>query len=271
MESVMNRVALPLACALAVAGTSGAAHAQEGTLAGGGQGQAPEELNEGEAQAHFAAARNHFERGHYEEALVEFEAAYELSGRPALLYNLYLTHERLGRLEEAADHLERYLAHAGERRELLEARLESIRERLEEQRRRAAEAAASEAEGGDEAVAPPPALDGGGAPVTAIASFAVGGAGLIAFGLFATLSTIEDGDLAETCGADAGSYCTDDDVSSLGTYNLLADIGLGVAAVGAALGLIFLLTADGDNDAEQVTVAPWLGPGLGGAAGRVRF
>jgi tetratricopeptide (TPR) repeat protein len=269
MEAAMSRVTLLLACALSAASFPGAVRAQEGAPPDGGEGQAPEVLSDGEAQAHFAAGRNHFERGHYEEALVEFEAAYELSGRPALLYNLYLTYERLGRLEEAANHLERYLDHAGEQRALLEARLESIRERLEAQRQRAGEAAA-DGDGEDGSVAPASATDGGGVPGTAIASFVVGGAGLVAFGLFATLSTMEDADLAETCGADAGSYCTDDDVSTLGTYNLLADIGLGVAAVGAAVGLVFLLTADGD-DPERVALAPWVGRGLGGAAGRVRF
>ena len=265
----MTRTPLLLACALAAAGLPGTARAQQESPPGALEEEALAGEEE-EAQAHFAAGRNHFERGHYEQALVEFEAAYELSERPALLYNLYLTPERLGRLEEAAHHLERYLAHAGERRELLQSRLESIRARLQEQRRRAEETAANQEEGEDETVASPPVQDGGGAPVAAIASFAAGGAGLIAFGVFATLSLMEDADLAETCGADAGSYCTVDEVSALGTYNLLADIGLGVAAVGAALGLVFLLTADGD-DAEEVAVAPWLGPGLGGATGRVRF
>src|SRR5262245_37286874 len=69
----------------------------------------PVEWSDDEARTHFEAAQSHFETGSYEDAIREFDSAYRLSGRAALLYNLYLCHERLGNLEAAIDHLSRYL------------------------------------------------------------------------------------------------------------------------------------------------------------------
>jgi len=89
---------------------------------------------EEQARVHYESGRLHYESGEYEQALGEFEAAYRLSSRPALLYNLYLAHQNLGHLTEAADSLERYLAE-GEieqaDRPQLEARLANLRRRIE--------------------------------------------------------------------------------------------------------------------------------------------
>lgn len=85
-----------------------------------------------EARTHFQSGRLHFERGAYEEAQAEFMAAYELSQRPDLLFNLFLCAERLGELDAAIDYLERYLAEASpdaETRTQLEPRLANLRER----------------------------------------------------------------------------------------------------------------------------------------------
>src|SRR5690242_10205557 len=78
------------------------------------------------ARVHFQAGSSHFDTGNYEAALQEFEAAYALSHRPALLYNIYLSHERLGNLEEAAGALRSYL----EGGDVPEARREPLTERL---------------------------------------------------------------------------------------------------------------------------------------------
>jgi tetratricopeptide (TPR) repeat protein len=89
-----------------------------------------------EAQIHFEAGRLHFDRGSYEQALPEFQAAYDLSNRPALLYNLYITHENLGHLDEAAQHLERFLAEGEvepEQRTQLTARLDNLKRRAREE------------------------------------------------------------------------------------------------------------------------------------------
>jgi tetratricopeptide (TPR) repeat protein len=99
-----------------------------------------------EAQIHFEAARLHFDRGSYEQALPEFVAAYELSSRPALLYNIYITHENLGHLDAAAQYLERFLAEGeveAEQRTQLTARLENLKRRAREEAAREEQAAAA--------------------------------------------------------------------------------------------------------------------------------
>lgn len=89
-----------------------------------------------EAQIHFQSGRLHYERGDYEQALTEFQSAHSLSGRPALLYNIYLCQQSLGQNAAAAATLERYLAEGeitAQERPTLEARLENLRRRAREQ------------------------------------------------------------------------------------------------------------------------------------------
>lgn len=210
------------------------------------------------ARTHFEAGRSHFERGRYDLALTEFDAAYELSEEPGLLYNIFLAHERLGHLEEAASVLERYLPHAGPQRATLEERLTNIRARLE-QRQRAPQQQRATPEGG------------GGVGAGAVAGFVTAGLGLVAFGVFAVLSEVEDADLAERCGRDAGMTCSPDDVSQLETYNIVADVGLAVGVAGALVGTMFLLLDGGGDEAQEPGVSAWVAPHGAGAAWRQRF
>jgi len=99
---------------------------------------APAEAQDG---SHDAEARNLFEAGRlamsdgrFEDALDYFQRAYELSERPALLYNVATVAERLGEDQVALDALERYLVEEpdiGDRR-AVERRVELLRERLSE-------------------------------------------------------------------------------------------------------------------------------------------
>lgn len=63
-----------------------------------------------EARALFVAAQEAYRDGRYEEALDLFERSYARSGRPELLYNVGLCHERLSHDAEAVVHYRRYLA-----------------------------------------------------------------------------------------------------------------------------------------------------------------
>jgi tetratricopeptide (TPR) repeat protein len=62
-----------------------------------------------EARVHFEAGRVAFSRGRYESALGSFQEAYELSQRPALLYNIGTTLDRLRRDQEAIEAFEQFL------------------------------------------------------------------------------------------------------------------------------------------------------------------
>lgn len=88
-----------------------------------------------------------YQEGRYVEAIEAFERSYELSGEPALFFNIANAQERLGEPEKALDALNRYRVFAvPDERKILERRIENLERRVEEQRladARAAEQAAS--------------------------------------------------------------------------------------------------------------------------------
>lgn len=245
---------------LAAAGMAAAApaRAQEGS----------EDRRDQQARAHFQSGTLYFDRGEYEDAAREFEAAYELSGRSALLYNIYLARERLGDFERAADTLAKFLEDADEvsNRDSLEARLERLRERVREDR--ASEPPEPEAQGAPEG-------DAGGEllPLPAWIAFGVGAAGLVTFAVAGGMALGEDSDLAGSCGADAGRTCTAAQVKRLDRLTTTADVGLALGLAGAATGLLlmFILDADGDERSPSTAAAPWFGPDGAGATARIRF
>ncbi len=79
---------------------------------------------------------------------------------------------------------------------------------------------------------------------------AVGAASTAAFGLFAGLTLAEDKDLAGTCGADMGAYCSDSELGRLQTLTRAADVSLAVGAAGLVTGIVLLLVSRPDADAE---------------------
>jgi hypothetical protein len=94
------------------------------------------------------------------------------------------------------------------------------------------------------------------------ASWVLGGVGLVGVGLFATFGAIglsEKSDAEDPSGGCAPS-CSDDEVSSIRTKFLVADIslGVGIAALGAAV--IVAVVAGGD-EAEATAAAPALSVG----------
>ena len=62
-----------------------------------------------EAREHFQVGRDSFNNGDYVTAVSEFERAFELSGRPQLLYNIGTSYDRLHRWQQARDSFRRYL------------------------------------------------------------------------------------------------------------------------------------------------------------------
>lgn len=85
-----------------------------------------------------------FEEGRYEDAVTAWKAAYELSGRPALLFNLASAYERLGQWKQAWDVLNQYRAFArAEEREKLDRRIRNLRERIDAQQPEASPQAAA--------------------------------------------------------------------------------------------------------------------------------
>ncbi len=85
------------------------------------------------AREHFQKGQAAYRRGDYQEAIAQWEAAYQADPRPLILYNVSQAYERLGKLPEAVDALERYLREASAddpNQSDARARLAALRERL---------------------------------------------------------------------------------------------------------------------------------------------
>jgi tetratricopeptide (TPR) repeat protein len=61
------------------------------------------------ARQHFRLGQAHYDNGQFPEAAVEFEAAYRLSQRPQLLYNIYVSYRDAGEIARATETLRSYL------------------------------------------------------------------------------------------------------------------------------------------------------------------
>jgi tetratricopeptide (TPR) repeat protein len=185
-----------------------------------------------EARARFDAGAAAYAAGRYADALVHFDAAYELGEQPALLFDMGLTHERLGHDAEAVTMYERYLAARPDApsRAHVRRRIAAARSRIE--------AAAS-------AGSSTPYVFG------AIALVSAGAAGafwLVGDGQYA--------ELEETC---AARGCTPAEISdsSVRTWDLLTNLALGVAALAAAACVVLFVTrSDGDDEAPAVVLGP---------------
>jgi tetratricopeptide (TPR) repeat protein len=243
------------------------------------------------ARVHFQSGQSYFETGRYERAVQEFLSAYELSPRPSLLYNIYLAYERFGDLPHAVEYLERYLEDSEKvpDRSKMETRLENLRKRLERQRKKEKkkeqQSQQPDTQQPQQRRQPEPQPDpkprmraptnppasGGGLSAPALAGFVAGGVGLAMWGGLGTAVLIKDGDFEKGC-LDAGT-CSKDALDRQDNLAIMADVGLGLAVVGAGLGLTFWLLDRGDEQAASpdVAAAPWIGPDGAGATAHVRF
>lgn len=90
---------------------------------------------EEQARAHFRLGRAHYDNGNFAQAAVEFEAAYRISQRAALLYNIYLAYRDANDTRNAAEALRKYLLLEKdiENRGQLESRLAALDRSLEEE------------------------------------------------------------------------------------------------------------------------------------------
>lgn len=134
-----------------------------------------------EARREFEAGAIAFADGRFEEALASFESSYGLSGRPELLYNIAICHDRLRHDRLAVQNYDAFLAALPEtpRREEVEARLPALREAIaaedaERARLEAATAAGGTSGGGEDIAASPWLWIGIGAGVLLAGGIALG-------------------------------------------------------------------------------------------------
>ncbi|MCD6500059.1 MAG: tetratricopeptide repeat protein [Deltaproteobacteria bacterium] len=76
------------------------------------------------ARTHFASGRSYYQTGRYKDAIREFQAAYELSKNPDLLFNIAQCWERLGNLTNAIKYRQAYLDESGHPTDEAEVKLQ---------------------------------------------------------------------------------------------------------------------------------------------------
>jgi tetratricopeptide (TPR) repeat protein len=111
-----------------------APHAVRAQAAAQAAPPAPTPEDEEKARGHFRLGRAHYDNGDFAEAAVEFESAYRISQRSALLYNIYLAYRDANDTRHAADALKKYLQLEAkvENRGQLESRLAALERSLKD-------------------------------------------------------------------------------------------------------------------------------------------
>ncbi len=280
-RSIRGRWHTALVC-MAVLATSAPGHAQDATT---------DEL----ARRHFDSGAAYLHESDYENALKEFQKAYELSKRPAILLNIATVYERLGDLKPAIAALEQYLAEdpEGEHAETVKLRIPNLKKRLEP--RSTDTPAPGRAEGTSSASTsptqpaqpgpatttaqpaappPPPSIDAPatepGPNVPAYVLLGIGGLAAVAAGVTGYLAESEWQDAKDSCSPN----CSDDDVRSGRNLAWTSTILTGGAVVGVGIGLALLLQGDdeGPSPAARTHVPDFrVGVGPRGAVANARW
>lgn len=259
--------------ALAACLAAPVAHAQP---ASGGDPTAASADDKKQDSAALAEARKLFEQGNadysagrYVLAAERFTRAYQLSGAPALLFNLANTYERAGDYEKAAHYLRMYLEGGSVHDATsVKARLQRLELAVVElQNHTGAEA---KPDGKSDAAKPAQAKPAASATTTAPTSdeahhpsrapYVIAGGGLVAgaavaitFGLRARSERNEIDSLCQDglCQDGAQSH-----IDNERRYALVSDIGTGLAVASAAGALIyFLVTRNSDAPVESTSTS----------------
>lgn len=226
------------------------------------QDQAAEESGEGEARMHFRVGRAYYESGRFAEAAREFQMAYDLSHRPALLYNVFVAHRDAGNVGPAIHALREYLRlnPDAEEREQLTARLATM-ERMAQQQGLGTQATSSEPSATPSASAsdgtPPESGGGGGSmwvPGWIVAG--VGAAAVVAGVVTGFLALGEQAALDPWCDdariCDPGFEPTRDRAGMLAGITDALLIGGGVVAVAGVV--LALVVPSGDRDSPSASI-----------------
>jgi tetratricopeptide (TPR) repeat protein len=224
------------------------------------------------ARGRFDAGLAFYEDGRFEEALVDFEAAWQLSQRPEMLINIANAAERALKFDVAIEHLQLFLERSPNApdREAIERRI--ARDQSTLARANAPVSSLTTPAGSNVAPAADPP-SGGGAPVAAIVT--LGAAGALAIGAVIT-GLVAHGTYSDLESACPGGVCPPDrqsDLDSGETMALVSTVLTGLAVVAGGVGLVLLFVGGSDDEAPadraRLELAP--GPTPLGATARVRF
>jgi tetratricopeptide (TPR) repeat protein len=244
----------------------------------------PSRAARAKAEAHYRAGEDYHRRGKYQQAVAEYQAAYDLAPLPLLLFNIAQAYRLGGDKRNALSYYERYLAAEPDGRSATQASLhaEALRKAIamEEAQRPPPEPPPPEPPPASEPVvapapppprpmpvAPPPEAErqggGGGLRVAGLVTAGLGVAavgGGVYFGLHARSLANEVADTYSMDKVDQGQAAN---------RNMYICYGVGAAAIVTG-GVLYWLGARAGSDAP-IAVAPVVGPTTAGLEMRGRF
>src|SRR5262245_16458351 len=243
-----------------------------------------DDAKKAEAIAHFRQGEEYFKSSQWEAAIKEYQAAFELTGEPLMIFDIALASEKAGKLEPAYDGYERYLhevslgsaaddARAGKARlqravdkiradrtarEQAEAEVAAEAKRREDERRTAARTRA-------EAEARPHDAR---ARTYTVAAIGVVGAGAIAIGVgikYGLDALAAADDVSKYTAGWTDAELARDREGHAANTKMIVFTGIGAAAV-ATGGVLYLLARREHGRADEIRLA--VTPGGVSVAGR---
>jgi tetratricopeptide (TPR) repeat protein len=183
--------------------------------------------------------------GRFQEAAQRFLDAYELSAEPELVFNAARSFEKALETEAAIEHYERFVSLQGTTAELRSRALQSLRSLRDEL------AAREAASGPDPERSPPPSSVRTAPPppkklrrVPEILLLSIGGASLVAGGVFGGLALAAQSDFEDAAPDDPGRVDQRDQAQDRA---LVADVLFGVGGVAVASGLLLWVLRKGPD------------------------
>jgi len=254
-----------------------------------------------EVKLHYQRATRAYDLQKYQEAIDEYQKAYEISGDPPMLYNIAQAYRLADQPAEAARYYRRFLQRmpSARNRDDVERKI-ADQEKLAEQRKKSEPVAPPpppptaptkpppivEVKPPPPAptVVPPPPPPAAAPPETSHARAVVGwsliGAGLIVDGVAAYegYRARQKGDQL-TRDSMAGDRVFDPSVETAGKNANVAAIALGIGGTAVAIaGAIVLITGGSSEQTEKpatpvarLSVTPWIASGLWGGGARLQF
>jgi tetratricopeptide (TPR) repeat protein len=253
-----------------------------------------------EVKLHYQRATRAYDLQKYQEAIEEYQKAYEISGDPPMLYNIGQAHRLADQPVEAVRYYRRFLQRMpnARNREDVERKI-ADQEKVIEERRKAAAAVTpppppppAKSPPIVEVKPPPPVPPPPPEPPPPVVSpeppsqaRAVVGWSLIAAGVIADGVAIYQGYRAKQKGdeltrASMAGEVFDPQVEEDGKNANIAAIALGIGGTAIAVaGAIVLITSGGPEGAGasrpptagRLTVTPWIGAGMFGGGARLQF
>ena len=203
-----------------------------------------QDANEARAREHFEIGRRYYDMGRFAEAAREFEQAYELAARPALLMNIYLAYRDAADPVNAARALRAYL----ETDEVDPAQRPTLEVRLEALERQAAEQANTTSTTSASASSEPDIVP----PVILMA----GGGALLLAGVGTGIATIaEHSSLEEAC---PNMRCSSEEIGRTDTVqglSIATDVLLAIGVAAAAAGVVWLLVSLSEGGGDEAPTA----------------